>query len=416
MNKNKIAYLFLMMSVMLMSSCLKNQDDVFDKSASIRSIEYLENARKVLTSAESGWVMNYYPDNLQSFGGFSYVLKFTDSQVSAYFVNGDYDSSSQPIAETSTYSLTNEDGPCISFDTYNKYLHYYATPSAGEYEAKGGDFIFVIMNISEDKNTITLKGNRSGNEVVLYRNQTTPAQYISECKQVSDGQLYETFVKDDMTLELDLESQQATVTIGQETKSSAYVLTNKGLKLYKAITIGQRTFDSFTYDASQNTYTTDDSEANVLVGKLPDGWRSYEDLAGRYYVGTAENANICTITANGDGSSYTIKNLDKRLDGTVTAYYKYTKGSFVISPQSMGMYGSDYYVWLIAVGDNSMSWDTSIQFKGKNSATNPLTITFSGGEFNALWTYAFTDNPPTGDGRAGYFTQFESPFTLVRVE
>ena len=108
MNKNKIAYLFLMMSVLLMSSCLKNQDDVFDKSASIRSIEYLENARKVLTSAENGWVMNYYPDNLQSFGGFSYVLKFTDSQVSAYFVNGDYDSSSQPIAETSTYSLTME--------------------------------------------------------------------------------------------------------------------------------------------------------------------------------------------------------------------------------------------------------------------------------------------------------------------
>lgn len=416
MNKNKISYLLLMMSVLLMSSCLKNQDDVFEKSASIRSMEYLDNARKVLTSAENGWVMNYYPDNLQGIGGFSYVLKFTDSQVSAYFVNGDYDSSSQPIAETSTYSMTNEDGPCISFDTYNKYLHYYATPSAGEYEAKGGDFIFIIMNISEDKNTITLKGNRSGNEIVLYRNQTTPEQYITECKQVCDGQLYETFVKDDVTMELDLETQQASITIGEETKSTAYVLTNKGLKLYKTITIGQRTFDSFTYDASKNTYTTDDSEASVLVGKLPDGWRSYEDLAGKYYVGTAENAHICTITANGDGSSYTIKNLDDAVEGTVTAYYKYTKGSFVISPQSMGMFNNTYYVWLIAVGDNAMAWDPSIQFKGKNSATTPLTITFAGGEYNELWTYAFTDNPPTGDGRAGYLTQFESPFTLVRVE
>ena len=50
------------------------------------------------------------------------------------------------------------------------------------------------------------------------------------------------------------------------------------------------------------------------------------------------------------------------------------------------------------------------------SATTPLTITFAGGEYNELWTYAFTDNPPTGDGRAGYLTQFESPFTFVRVE
>ena len=29
MNKNRITYLFLMMSVALMTSCLKNQEDVF---------------------------------------------------------------------------------------------------------------------------------------------------------------------------------------------------------------------------------------------------------------------------------------------------------------------------------------------------------------------------------------------------
>ena len=53
MNKNILASLFLIMSTLLVSSCLKDQDDVFDKSASIRSTEYLKNARKVLTSSEN---------------------------------------------------------------------------------------------------------------------------------------------------------------------------------------------------------------------------------------------------------------------------------------------------------------------------------------------------------------------------
>mgnify|MGYP002526332663 CR=1 FL=1 len=149
MNKNIIACLFLLVSTLLLSSCLKDQDDVFDKSASIRTTEYLNNARKVLTSSEKGWVMNYFPDNLQGYGGFSYVLKFDNQNVTAYFVNGKTDDTGIPQPEASTYSLTNEDGPCIAFDTYNSYLHYYATPSAGAYEAKGGDFIFIIMNKSK---------------------------------------------------------------------------------------------------------------------------------------------------------------------------------------------------------------------------------------------------------------------------
>ena len=424
MSKKIIAYLFLMLPALLTTSCLTDQEDIFDKSASIRSAEYLENARKVLTSAENGWVMNYYPDNLQSFGGYSYVLTFDENNVTAYFVNGktetrtlsDGSTEEVPVPETSIYSLTNEDGPCISFDTYNSYLHYFATPSSGEYEAKGGDFIFIILNISEDQNTITLKGNRSGNLVRLYRNTETPVKYISDCISVTKGQLYETFVKDDVTMELDLESQQVTVAVGEETAKSSYIITNKGIKFYEPLTVAGRTFDSFDYNEANHSYTSKDIESMELVGKLPDGWRSYEDLAGRYRVGTADDAHICTITANGDGESYTISNLDSRLNGTATAYYKFTRGSFVISPQPMGMYGSSYYAWLIAISDNAMAWDTSIQFKGRNSATDPLTITFSGGEYTELWTYAFTDDPPTGDGRAGYFTQFESPFTLVRVD
>lgn len=412
MKMKRISYLFLMMSVLLTTSCLKNQDDVFDKSASIRSKEYLDNARKVLTSAENGWIMNYYPSNTLGYGGFSYVLKFDNSDVTAYFVNGETDATGTPQPETTTYSLSNEDGPVIAFDTYSDYLHYFATPSAGAYEAMGGDFIFIILNISDDQNTITLKGSRSGNLIRLYRNTMSPEQYIKECMDVTKSQLYETFALDDVLLELDLESQQATVSVGEESEETAFIFNNKGIKLYEPVTVGGKTFDTFTYNADNNTYTPDGDQSLVLVGKLPAGWRSYEDLAGKYTVGSS----TITVKTNDDGETYSITGFVSGVSGTITASYKFTKGSFVLSPQYAGMYADTYYIWLLAYGDSGLSWDKSIQFKGKNSDTDPLTITFSAAGWNTIWAGAFEADPPTGDAYAGYLQQYSDPLVFKRID
>ena len=421
MNNKLLAYLFLMLPALLMTSCLKDQEDVFEKPASIRSAEYLENAKNVLTSAENGWVMNYYPDNLQSYGGFSYVLKFDNKTVTAYYVNGKYElkqagdgsTVNVPIPETTTYALTNEDGPCIAFDTYNDYLHYFATPSASAYEAMGGDFIFIILNISEDKNVITLKGNRSGNLINLYRNTMTPEEYISRNREVIDTQLYEVFVNDNVTMTLDLESQQASIIVGEESEDQAFILTDRGLKLYQPVTVAGKTFDSFAYDADNNTYTSDDNTSMVLTGTLPEGWQSYEDLAGTYSVG---DHNI-TVKTNGDGQTYTISGMAEGITGNITATYKYTTGSFVLSPQYIGMYAGTYYIWLLAhSAEGGLSWDESIKFKGHNSNTEPLTITFVASGYDTCWAGAFEEDPPTGDSYAGYWEQYSTPMTFVRVK
>ena len=420
MKKKIFAYLIMMLPALLLTSCLKDQDDVFDKSASIRSAEYLVNAQNVLMSAENGWVMNYYPDNQQKYGGYSYVLKFDKKNVMAYFVDGDTKTETiegttveVPVPVTSTYLLNNEDGPVISFDTYNKYLHHFATPSASAYQAMGGDFIFIILNISDDQNTITLKGNRSGNIVKLYRNTMEPAKYISECKTITESQLYETFSKDDVLLELDLDAQQASVSAGDVTQQCGFVMTNKGIRLYQPISAGGRVFDTFTYDAKNNTYTADCDPSLVLEGSLPDGWQSYEDLAGTYKVG----ASTITVKTNGDGETYSITGFVNGVTGTITASYKFTKGSFVLSPQYAGMYGSSYYIWLLAYSStDGLSWDTDIQFKGKNSATTPLKITFSASGWQTIWAGAFEADPPTGDSYAGYLQQYTDPLVFERVE
>ena len=54
-------------SSLTLSSCLKDQEDVFDGNASERMQTYLSEAQKTLMSAENGWALDYYPDRNQSY-------------------------------------------------------------------------------------------------------------------------------------------------------------------------------------------------------------------------------------------------------------------------------------------------------------------------------------------------------------
>ena len=48
-----------------LQSCLFEQKDLFEDSASARLSKTLANAKTVLTQQTGGWIMYYYPDNDQ---------------------------------------------------------------------------------------------------------------------------------------------------------------------------------------------------------------------------------------------------------------------------------------------------------------------------------------------------------------
>lgn len=45
----------------MMQSCLKDQEDIFDESPSLRMQAMLDNAKKTLMDSPNGWVLDYYP-------------------------------------------------------------------------------------------------------------------------------------------------------------------------------------------------------------------------------------------------------------------------------------------------------------------------------------------------------------------
>ena len=66
MNKKNIFIYFLLALPLMLTSCLKDQEDLIEDSASARTSKYLANVQQVLTSSENGWVLNYIPDRNHS--------------------------------------------------------------------------------------------------------------------------------------------------------------------------------------------------------------------------------------------------------------------------------------------------------------------------------------------------------------
>ena len=77
----KIARLALLSLTLLFSSCLFDEEDVFDKSASERIEAAKIEAKTVLEGAPNGWHVRYFPSPTQEFGGYNVFFKFSEGNV-----------------------------------------------------------------------------------------------------------------------------------------------------------------------------------------------------------------------------------------------------------------------------------------------------------------------------------------------
>ena len=268
--KNIFAFLLMALPALLLTSCLKDQDDVFDDSASARTAKYLANAKKVLTSSKDGWLLNYYPDREQSYGGCTYVLKFDDQNVTVFSELADAPADSV----VSTYILNNEDGPCLMFDTYNELMHFFATPSgssgAGGYEAYDGDFLFIIMNISDDQNTITLKGSRSGNMMYMHRMTSSGSDYIAKVLEIQENMpLNYQFNNGNDTVDIVLAGGNASFSADTISETIAYIYTDEGIEFYQPFTIDDVELKGIKFGGEAETTTAIGSDLQLKVIFLP---------------------------------------------------------------------------------------------------------------------------------------------------
>ena len=268
----KKIYILLLMALpaLMLQSCLKDQEDVFNKSASARMSEYLKNANDVLVGASNGWALDYYPDREQSYGGYAYTVQFNREGVD---IRTEMDGGEEVYS--SLYKLVADDGPVLTFDTYNPALHYFATPwgSSGGYEAYDGDFEFIIMEATPQR--VTLKGKRSGNIMYMYPLQRPAEDYIADVASLvadlpivgATGKIGTADVKMDITLmgedhHIDIETPDTTF-------SAPYVFYDKGIRFYEPLEIGGKKVYQMEYNNDAVTLScTDEGSTDVVLAGI----------------------------------------------------------------------------------------------------------------------------------------------------
>lgn len=280
----KRIYLILLAVLgMGMTSCLMEEKDLFDKSPAEIMDAYLSEYKDILASSENGWLLEYYPDEDKIYGGFAYIMKFTQSEVTVYFELDD--DVSTPV--TSLYKVTPDDGPVITFDTYNENLHYFATPDIVNYQAMHGDYEFRIYGKSDDGTKVFMKGKRTGNDYTLVKFSGDPVEYLDNANAVRSsisGPAYEITMNETVypcSIKGNIFTCQYPAGEGEEAATESisvpFCYTSTGISFIEPVEINGVSYEGMTYNAEQVRLSTSDGKISIGIAPL-----KVEDLVGEF--------------------------------------------------------------------------------------------------------------------------------------
>ncbi len=341
--------LLFALPLLTLTSCLKDEKDVFSESASTRLQNYITETRKVLMQPENGWVIDYYYGSDQAYGGMTLIVKFDSLECTAM--------SEKTGDETCTtyYKLTTDNGPVLTFDSYNEVLHKLATPSLSSYEGKHADFEMTVMSVSPE--LVVLKGKKTDNYMYMRPLQGSATEYLQKINAMSDSMIVSTAegtMADGMDIKGTFDVGNRSVTFTSESDTTlnlkvAYTYTDTGLRLYKDVYFGLSSISNLVYNGSDETLTAPDSDFK-LVCQRPDGWTKYEDFAGTYNLFCKEGKDsvtcLVTLTPDADGEGYLLSGLNSTYDLKLT--YEKSVGVLQLSPQWIASDGGyDLYLCML---------------------------------------------------------------------
>lgn len=267
--------LFTLIAVLAFTSCSNDIDEVFDKPSAERVNDAIAEYKTVLTSAENGWLMKYYPKANTKYGGYNLLLKFgTDGNVTAMS-----DALGADTKATSHYKLEQSASIVLSFDEYNKVIHFFSDPAnpAGIGDnGKGmeGDLEFRVLTATAD--SVVMLGKKRGTKIVMTP-MAKDADWTETINQIDGLELEMQFPK--YTCEVNDVKYVATSSYRTITFTSSnaeegsttepYIVTDKGIEFYEPITLNGVTIKGFNYKGGDNYEFDATSGSAKMYGIIP---------------------------------------------------------------------------------------------------------------------------------------------------
>lgn len=176
----------LFVSALAFTACVNEEDDLFSESAAARLAAAESRYTEILTASPGGWTMEYYPTNdTLGFKAKGYLM-LADFEKDGTVRVGMWNafSGNWYKEDTSLWDIITDNGPVLSFNTYNKCLHAFSDPHDLPASIQGvsgddkedvtglgaeGDYEFVLTNVKANSDIITVKGKKRGSYVRMVK-------------------------------------------------------------------------------------------------------------------------------------------------------------------------------------------------------------------------------------------------------
>lgn len=268
MKKNII--IFALLSLVL-ASCSHMEENLFDKNASVRAREAMDNASNAFLNAPSGWVMYYYPN--QERCGYNILMRFkSDETVVCATANDLTTRNHYEIDSLSTWEIINDYGPVLTFNTYNDVFHAFSDPLP-DGVGVGGDYEFLILESSED--FVRLKGKKYEAYCEMHR---LPAgtDWKAYCEQIQKMDNLTFYANEEMTYNvvfggqtIAMQNNNRVLSYGDGDKTYyRFVITPDGIQFYdQGMLLGGSYARNFRLNDAQDALVcTDAVDAKIVAG------------------------------------------------------------------------------------------------------------------------------------------------------
>ncbi|MDH6309831.1 hypothetical protein M2451_002202 [Dysgonomonas sp. PFB1-18] len=380
--KNLKYYILFFIGILLLPSCLHEEEDIFGKSAAQRLNEAQLLYQKILTDAPNGWILEYMAGDANSNrkGAYNFLLKFENREVTASVDAMALDvidpTSTEPYKTiTSQFKLEQDMGVTLSFDTDNLFLHYFHEPH-GSYTTLKGDFEFTIMEAYED--LIILRGKKYGNIMEMRRLATdvTWEDYLKDVNKITyDTDFYSKFDIQAEGLSIGeitrTTNNRFTLTLNDNKQSASNAIyTRDGLKFIDPLEANNKKLQNFRWDADTKTFINTDPELGsvVLIPILDPSFLYYDQFIGTYTLNYNLGTKDVTIEPKVQRASFTLKGLS---DFDIELKFNKMEGTISMISQDVGISSDGYTVALCPWDTNAgyLTWSVGIGLVNKMNLT-----------------------------------------------
>ena len=306
----KRALLYIFLAAVGLTSCQKDDDNVFDQSPDERLNKALTEYQSQLAGAENGWKAVIYP---VAGGAYSFYFKFNnDNRVQMF---SDFDSTSAVTRMESSYRLKALQQPALIFDTYS-YVHLLADPNGlvngGSFgQGLQSDFEFAFDGVSGD--SIKLTGRFHGSRAVLVKATKQEADAFNN-KQLGNGLAFQNinrllnyfkqFTLGNRSYEISVNQVTRTVTLSWvsgngsvQSFTTQYYYTVNGIEFVNPLSDGVNTirgFSGISYDAANSVLRVTVNNSQIVITgatkplkvdlQAPRRWWQQSVNQGSYWV------------------------------------------------------------------------------------------------------------------------------------